>query len=392
MASRRAFVPPHFQSFIQGGFECAYPKINENTRLDLLQQTKHEKYCIADYQLLKEVGMLTVREGLAWNEIDRGMNNYDFSRFEPLMAAGKAAGVQQIWDLNHFDYPDDLDPFSSAFVDRFARYAAEAIKYILQYSTGTVFIVPWNEISFFALIGADWGAWAPFAKERGFELKKQLVRASLAAMDAIWAVDSSVRFIQVDPIFYRRAKPPITPATRDAARAFKEIKMQAWDMLCGKIEPELGGAAKYLDIIGCNYYYYNQEYVFEQNDSIAYKTIPWNSRYRISSVSMYQEVYERYHRPLVITETGGWGELRRIWWRRTLRELTEALDQGLPIYGVCAYPIIDRPDWTDGHLTNSGLWDFAADDPLLRRIPHEYSINLLRTFGQAVQRHEDARH
>ena len=34
--------------------------------------------------------------------------------------------------------------------------------------------------------------------------------------------------------------------------------MKAWDMLCGKLEPELGGAPHYLDIMGIIYYQNNQ--------------------------------------------------------------------------------------------------------------------------------------
>jgi hypothetical protein len=39
------------------------------------------------------------------------------------------------------------------------------------------------------------------------------------------------------------------------------------------------------------------------------------------------------------------------------------LKQGIPLWGVCIYPIIDRPDWD--HLTpwhNAGLWDVELKD------------------------------
>jgi beta-glucosidase/6-phospho-beta-glucosidase/beta-galactosidase len=371
---------PKFRSFMWAGFECTYARVANGKRLDILHETRHDEYCRIDYNLIKDLGIYTAREGLSWSEIDKG-SHYDFSRFEKMMEIGNEEGIEQIWDLNHFDYPEDLDPFSLEFIERFARYAAEAIQVIRKYIAGTIYIAPINEISFFSLIGGDNGNWAPYATGRGFELKKQLVKASIKAMDAIWAVEPNVRFIQVDPIFYRTAKRPFTDTTLKIAREFKEIKFQAWDMLCGKLCPELGGHPKYLDILGANYYYYNQEWVIpDLENGFTYKTIPWFSKHRISVAKMLNEVYTRYRRPIVTTETGGWGDLRKIWWKRTFKQIDEALDSGLPVYGICSYPIVDRRDWDHGHLTNSGFWDFADDDPTCIRIPHPNTIEIVKNY------------
>jgi hypothetical protein len=37
-----------------------------------------------------------------------------------------------------------------------------------------------------------------------------------------------------------------------------EEQFCAWDMLCGKREPELGGDPAYMDVVGVNYYQTNQ--------------------------------------------------------------------------------------------------------------------------------------
>jgi hypothetical protein len=45
------------------------------------------------------------------------------------------------------------------------------------------------------------------------------------------------------------------------------------------------------------------------------------------------------------------------------KEVEAVLKQGIPLWGVCIYPIIDRPDWD--HLTpwhNAGLWDVELKD------------------------------
>ncbi|WP_317044073.1 hypothetical protein [Hymenobacter amundsenii] len=62
------------------------------------------------------------------------------------------------------------------------------------------------------------------------------------------------------------------------------------------------------------------------------------------------------------------------------QESVKALRAGVPLLGVCLYPIIDRPDWD--HLTpwhHSGLWDadVTQDRPGLTRLLHGPSAEAL---------------
>jgi beta-glucosidase/6-phospho-beta-glucosidase/beta-galactosidase len=373
---------PLFSSFVQGGFECC-AALTRGKRLQLLCDTKHDAQVVQDYTLLKAQGIMTVREGLAWSEIDQGQGRYIFDRFLPILEAGRQLNVQQIWDLNHFDYPGDINPFGEDFVPRFAEYAQQAVKLLRSYSAETLFIVPINEISFFAWIGADQGGWAPFKRGRknGLAFKQQLVRASIQAMEAIWQVDQNVRFIQVDPFMRRVAVEPANAKARRLAQEFNSvIRFQAWDMLAGKTYPELGGNPKYLDIIGMNYYIHNQEWVFSEGRKIRHQRMDWQSANRVSFAQMVKEVFERYQRPILVSETGSFGENRTEWWQRVLEEVKEGLEQNLPILGVCAYPVLDRPESAGFLLPQSGLWDFNPDDPLLKRVPHSDSLSVIQHF------------
>lgn len=379
------FVKPRFASFFMAGFECAYGQYKHKKRLDLLRATKHDELCAADYQLLKKQGIKTTREGLAWHQIDHGKGDYDFSRFENMMKIAQREGVQQIWDLNHFDYPADLNPFTPAFVERFARYAEAAIKVIRRYQNGELYIVPINEISFFSWIGADRGWWPPYktGPEMGFKFKKQLVRASIAAMDAMWRIDKNIRFIQVDPYMFRLAKEPASPTAKKIMKDFNEkIRFETWDLLSGKRIPELGGNPKYLDIIGVNYYFMNQQWLISSPKwkKVAYRNMAFTSKSRLPFSVLLQEIYNRYGRPMVITETGSYGDLRPKWWKKILGEIDDSLDIGLPIYGVCAYPTVDRPDWTEHLGPRSGLWDFDQSDTTCMRIPHQATLEILKPF------------
>src|SRR5437016_1180188 len=91
---------PIFSSFIWAGFECTYAKSEARTRIDMLASTAHDRFCRADYQNIKVIGIQVVREGLSWHQIDKGGGQYDFSRFEPMMRIAAEEGIEQIWDLN----------------------------------------------------------------------------------------------------------------------------------------------------------------------------------------------------------------------------------------------------------------------------------------------------
>ena len=254
------------------------------------------------------------------------------------------------------------------------------------------------------------GWWAPYKKGRsnGGKLKEQLVRAAIAAMDAIWEVDDNVRFIQVDPFMRRVAKNPIKlektssldssaelalpyssqpnplifPPSKKARAHIKEfnevIRFEAWDLLSGRKKPELGGNPKYLDIIGINYYIHNQEWVIAgEKDTILHQLIDWESPDRVPFAEMIRTVHERYQRPIFISETGSFGTRRGEWWQRTLAEIDEALAQKLPVVGVCAYPILDRPESAGFLLPNSGVWDFDPTDSLCQRIGHQPSLTAI---------------
>ena len=55
-----------------------------------------------------------------------------------------------IWDLLHYGWPDDIDIWTPAFVDRFAAFAAAAARVIGPRTDGAPCYAPVNEISFWA--------------------------------------------------------------------------------------------------------------------------------------------------------------------------------------------------------------------------------------------------
>src|SRR5205085_11730531 len=108
--------------------------------------------------------------------------------------------IQVIWDLLHYGWPDGLDIYAPEFVERFAAFSAASARYIREQIPGQSFYTPVNELSFFAWAAGEVGWFYPYGKHRGGELKRQLVRAWVAAVVAIGSVDPTAGFVSVEPL------------------------------------------------------------------------------------------------------------------------------------------------------------------------------------------------
>jgi hypothetical protein len=348
-----------FQSFFGGGFECSSHKIHGGRRLDMVAATHHDKFALPDYQRLKQQHLRVAREGLRWHIVEQRRGHYDFSSALPMVRAARATGTQVIWDLCHFGWPDHLDIFTPDFVTALARYGGAFAKWLRQQTGEAGFFVPVNEISFFSWAAGDEGDLFPFAHGRGFELKTQLVRGALQAMDTIWAENPGARFLHADPIIHVLAEPK-RPQDKEKAEAYRRSQFQSWDMLSGRLCPELGGKEKYLDVMGPNYYPHNQWfYNLEGFKRVRqFKPISRKDPLYRPFREMLAEVFERYRRPIFIAETGAENRVRASWFRYVCGEVQAAIAAGVPVEGICLYPIVNHPGWTDNRHCHNSLWDY----------------------------------
>ena len=116
----------------------------------------------------------------------------------------------------------------------------------------------------------------PFAHNRGLELKAQLVRAAIAAIDAVWEVASQAQFLHAEPLI-RVVEHPNRPQDRQAR--------------------------------------------------------------------------DRPHR-----------------FRYVMDEVNAAIQEGVPIEGVCLYPILNHPGWDNDRHCPNGLWGYNDSNAHLGRL------------------------
>lgn len=371
---------PPFQSFFMGGFECSSHRLHGGVRLDLLESTGHQQFAQQDFRQLQELGIRTVRSGIRWHRIEREPGLYDFSHELPLIEAARQSGTQVIWDLFHYGWPDFLDFFSPEFVEHFRGLARAFARLLQKESPGSRLFSPVNEISFMAWGGGEEGFLNPFAIGRGDEVKRQLVRASLAATQAIRQLLPQARMVHPEPVIHIAADPQ-RPQDAPAVEAYRLAQFQAWDMIAGRLQPELGGGREYLDIMGVNFYPANEWIHVEpyEEDRPLEPSHPLWRPFR----EILREVYQRYRRPLFVSETGTEGSKRARWLAYVAGEVQAAIAQGIPLRGICLYPITDYPGWNDNRHCPVGLLGFP--DGTGRRKVYEPLAAELRRWQRLLE-------
>lgn len=363
-------------SFWLAGFECSDLLNCYGDRIDLLALTGHIDQVYQDYALLKSFNIKTVREGIRWSKVEVRPYCYDFSIVKRMMDAADHFKIQQIWDICHFGYPDDLSPLHPHFTKRFVSVCSAFISFYRKHKPlAPLMITPINEVGFISWLGGENGSTTPYARHMGWDIKYALMRAYIKGIEELRRIDPSVEILITEPIV--NIVPPLNPSVDEIEEAKRqhEIQFQVIDMLTGLICPELGGKPEYLDMIGFNYYYNNQ-WISGSAEFLPWANLEPDDRWCGLSALLIA-AYKRYGYPILLSETSHAGIDRPNWIKFITKECATAINAGVNFRGICIYPIIDRPDWdnlSDWH--HSGLWDA---NPVVPR-----SRNLYIPFARAL--------
>jgi hypothetical protein len=344
---------PLFDSFFMAGFECSSHRRRDGVRLDLIRATAHDRHAPGDYAACAALGLLTVRDGLRWHLIETAPGVYDWSSWLPMVEAARAAGVRVIWDVFHYGSPDFIDQRSPEFIPAYAGFAAEAVR-VHRGATGEApLICPINEISFFTW-AVETGYFPPEDTKKGGWFKRQLVRAALAGVEAMRAAEPDTKFVWAEPLIH--------VAPRDRSRAEKKraenyrlAQFEAYDLLTGRAEPELGGRPDAVDVIGLNFYPHNQWYYDGP-------TIPMGHHEYRPLADMLAEAASRFGKPLFLAETGAEGSGRPAWLHYVCGEVRAAMARGVDCRGICLYPVTAYPGWDNSRHAEVGLFSTPHAD------------------------------
>lgn len=366
------------------GFECADQQNAFGERVDLIKLTAHDRSINEDYQNLIEIDIKTVREGIRWSFVEKTPYVYDWTQVEEIIINAKKNGIQVIWDICHFGFPDDLTPLHPMFARRFSHLCkAFVLKYRTLVPDGELIITPINEVSFLSWLGGDARGTSPYCVNQGWEVKYMLMKAYIEGIELMKEVDPTVKIMTTEPLISIIPQDSSDSILVLEATEKHREQFQVLDILTGKMCPELRGKPEYLDVIGVNFYYNNQ-WTFPDHQFIPWNDSPPNLYWR-SLHSLIEEIFIIYGRPIVLSETSHPGEDQPIWIQMISDECIAILKSGLPLFGCCIYPIIDRPDWDFPEIWHhSGIWDINNMETLDREIKSE-SLAVLREFQKMVK-------
>lgn len=112
--------------------------------------------------------------------------------------------------------------------------------------------------------------------------------------------------------------------------------------------PQIGGGERYLDILGVNYYSNNQWIHGGRPIDIGHPLYKPLSR-------ILAETFARYGKPILIAETGIEDDRRPSWFDYVADQALESMRLGVPLEGLCLYPIVNHPGWDDDRPCANGL-------------------------------------
>ena len=343
-------------------------------RVDELEKTDFYRRWREDFGLVKELGLEYLRYGAPYYRTHLGRDDYDWAFSDETFGELQRLNITPIADLCHFGVPDWIGDFQNAdFPELFAAYAEAFARRFPHVK----FYTPVNEIYICATFSGQLGWWNErLQSDRAFVTAlKNLVRANILAEEAILKVRPDALFIQSESTEYFHYG---HPSVRETVEFFNEKRFLSLDLCYGRdvsatmfrylIDNGLkqeeydwfrhrGRAIKPHCIMGNDYYHTNEHLVTE--DGIVVPSGEIFGYYVIT-----EQYYERYHLPVMHTETNLADAVKApAWLWKEWANMVRLKEDGVPILGFTWYSLVDQVDWDtalredNGRVNPLGLFD-----------------------------------
>ena len=358
------------------GIENSSPTIGHGKiRRDQMAECGHYEHWRLDFDLVRQLGIRTLRYGVPLYRTWLGPGRYDWDFADLAFGELRRLGITPITDLCHFGVPDWIGNFQNPdFPGLFQVYAAafaERYPWIRLYT-------PVNEMYVCARASALFGWWnEQETSERSYVTAlKHLAKANVLAMHAILRLRPDAVFVQSASTEYFHATAPEAVALAESRNEHRFISL---DFNYGRpLSPELRtfvldngmredeclwfeqNAVHGHSILGSDYYASNEHHVKPDGSRGAAEEL-------LGYPMVVQEYYDRYRLPLMHTETnldqGPSGTESSEWLRRQWIQLRGLLHVKVPVLGFTWYSLTDQIDWDvelreqRGTVNPRGLFD-----------------------------------
>jgi beta-glucosidase len=382
----------HWLAGIEDTFITA-PSPRTGRTLDEYELTEHYARWETDIELLAQLGIRSARYGIPWHRINPAPGQWDFAWADRPLERLLEVGIDPIVDLVHYGLPAWIE---GAFLHPdFPAYMAEYATRIAERFRGRIrAYTPLNEPRVTAWYCGKLGWWPPFRRGwRGFlQVMLGVCRGIVHTVKSLETLDPEIVFAHVDATDLYE---PMQPELEAEAARRQEIVFLALDLVSGRLRP---GHALYgwllhagvredelrwfeehavrLDLIGINLYpLFSRKRLVQSPRGVRIR-MPYASADIVDRLAALY--WNRYQRPLFISETASEGSLarRRAWLEDSVLAVCRVRSRGIPLIGYTWWPLFALVTWgyregrksPHDYLKQMGLWDLRPTDHGLERV------------------------
>src|SRR5215216_7072494 len=362
--------------------------------LDEYELTQHYRFWKQDFDRVAETGVKALRWGIPWYRIQPAPDRWDWEWTDrALDYLVNVKSITPILDLMHYGTPLWLEnSFINANYPKHVADYAHAV--VTRYKSLVRYYSPLNE----PMVNADYcgnkAEWPPYLSgDDGYiKLTLALAKGIVLTTQAIKAEQPDAITVQVEALWqtFTTDRSLKEAAAQDNARQYLCFDMTTgrvrddyvlMNYLCshGVTDADLDWFRKNavtFDFFGVNFYPWSYSELKQGSDGSTKSVTGETSGNTIALVI--RETYERYHMPIIITETSANGDIpgRAQWMDETLDTVRALRMEGIPVVGYTWFPLFSMIDWTyrtgrrplQDYLIHLGLYDSASDSKgILRR-------------------------
>lgn len=351
---------------VWAGLECSHLRVRSRV-WDQVNLTGHDQRP-GDIDLLRRLGAKAVRYPVLWGRAGTTDAATDGAAATTRVASLMDAGMAPIVGLLHHGYgPRGQDPRDPDWPAAVARYAATMARGVPAWA-----FLPVNEPLTTARFGGLYGLWPPYAKDEGVFADLLLAHAEAARLAA-----RAIRRAQPSALIIANedcGRTEGAPVLRSLVEHYELRRWLAFDLLSGRVDREhpfwstlagtrrrrylldgLLGEPEIPDVLGIDYYVTSDRYLLPSKGSDS------NGRSGFIDVELVRvdrgevgfrrpirEVWERYRRPVALTEVHLAGEPHDqvTWWAEAWADAVDAVACGIPVLGVTAWAAFGALDWS----------------------------------------------
>lgn len=393
LAREGAPVPFFWLSGIEDTFITA-PCEKTTRTLDEYELTGHYRAWRSDLALFDELALRAVRYGIPWHRIQPSPKTWNWQWAERPLERLLELGIEPIVDLVHYGLPGWID--RAYLHPDFDRYMAEYAFRVAERFRGSIrWYTPLNEPRITAWYCGKLGFWPPFARGwRGFaQIAMQIARGTVRTVSAVRQVDASIVFLHVDATDVYESS---HETTRHEARLRERLVFLPLDLVTGKVTPAhplcawlraqgvseseleaLSAHAVDLDVVGVNMYPLFSRKVLSRSKHGLRARMPYATAEVLERIV--RRYWQRYRRPIVISETASEGSVRRrrAWLDDSVHAVKRLRARGIPVLGYTWWPLFALVTWAyrqgdkslDEYLKQMGLYDLKPVNGRLVRVP-----------------------